>query len=429
LRPSSAFAAAGDDEDAKLDPQETYQVLLNTIRSDFYNPAAEGAPKPGKAPARPDITKLTYAAINGMLAAIGDRYTEFWDPKEYRENMQETSGVFAGVGARLDVTRDKKILITEPIEGSPAAKKGLLAGDVILAVEGRPVTGMDIDSVIERIKGDPGTSVRLTIERKGTPKPFVVSLTRAEVQSPIVEWRMEDPVSKIGYISLAMFNEQADQQFAAALAKLERQGMKALIFDLRDNPGGLLNIAQDIASRFVPNGPVVWVKEKNGRMSSMNVERGKHQGRLSTGAYPVVVLVNGNSASASEIVSGAIRDHGAGTLVGTTTFGKGLVQTIIPLGDDSAVKITTQHYFTPNKTDINKKYDATGKQVSGGIKPDVEVALTDKDIEAMRLARRDAPQDKTAPDRYDPQLQKGLEVLRTQLATRDAGVQRTARRD
>jgi C-terminal peptidase (prc) len=407
-RPRPAEAAG---EEAYLDPTETYLATLNTVRSDFVHPAGGTVP---------DTTRLTYAAINGMLGTLQDRYTEFWTPKEYRANMEETSGVFAGIGAKLDSTKDNRVLITEPLENSPAARSGVQPGDIVLAVNGKPTLGLTVDKVIEMIKGDAGTSVRLTLERPGSKKPVTLAIKRAFVQSPVIEWRMEDEKNRIGYIYLEMFNEQADQQFAAALAKLEKQGMRALIFDLRDNPGGLLNVCREIASRFIPDGPVVWVKEKNGQMSPMNVLKRKHEGRLSTGAYPVVVLVNGSSASASEIVSGAIKDHGVGTLVGTTTYGKGLVQTIIPLADDSAVKITTQHYFTPNKTDINRKFDANGKQIAGGIQPDVNVALTDADMDRMQMARRANPLDRKAPDRFDPQMQKGLEILRTRLAAQTA---------
>lgn len=192
--------------------------------------------------------------------------------------------------------------------------------------------------------------------------------------------------------------------------------MRALIFDLRDNPGGLLNVAQDLASRFVDKGTVVWIQEKSGKMSALPVEKNKHQNKLHSRAYPIVVLVNGNSASAAEIVAGAIKDHGVGELVGTRTFGKGLVQTIFPLNDDSAVKITTQRYFTPNKTDINKRYDPqTGVRISGGIVPDVTTQLTDADWERMRDARRSMPQDRLAQDKQDPQMQKAISILQQRL--------------
>ena len=404
LRPASASA----EDDEGLGPVETYQKTLALIRSDYYRPRAD----------RPNATRLTYAAIDGMIATIGDRYTEFWTPDEYRDNLQETTGNFVGIGARLDTTRDKRVVIIEAIENSPAARAGILPGDIIAGVNGKALLGADVMKVIGQIKGPEGSLVKLTIERKG--KPILFNLRRAVVHTPIVEARMEDPARGIGYISLGMFNEQADTQFDAALQKLEKQGMKALVFDLRNNPGGLLQVAQDLASRFIPDGPIVWVKEKNGRMSSLNVEGDRHRSPLYKGAYPVVLLVNGSSASASEIVAGAIQDAHAATLVGTRTYGKGLVQTIIPLENDAAVKITTQHYFTRDKHDINVHRDPDGRPAStnGGVVPDVVVEFTERDIAAQREALRTNPQDKTAADRLDPQLRRGLDILTAKLAGR-----------
>lgn len=413
-----AFARA-QDTSAALEPTDTFFSVMNTIRGDYYNPQAAGE----TVKTAPAATKLTYAAINGMLGSIKDKYTEFWEPEEYRQNIEETKGDFVGIGAELGLTKDKKVMIIEPIDGSPAKKKGVLPGDVIVRVDDKPVVGLNIDQVIERIRGEAGTPVGLTLlrtDKDGAEKPVQFSITRAVVHSPTVKWRMFDKEAGIGYIKLSMFNEQADPQFAAALARLEGQNMKALIFDLRNNPGGLLTSAQDVASRFVDSGPVVWVKDKV-RRTPIDVEPAKHDGRLNKNAYPVVVLVNGGSASASEIVSGAIKDTKAGTLVGTTTYGKGLVQTIMPVGEDAAVKITTQHYYTPAGTDINKKFDEkTGKQISGGVKPDIEVELTEKDGEAMRDALRANPLDRTAGDKLDPQLTKAVEVLKEKLAATTA---------
>ena len=403
--PGAAFAGG-----TKLTPTETYLSVLKTIRAD-YAPQTPG----GKSP---DERTLTYAAIDGMLAALHDRYTEFWTPDEYTRNMEETSGVFAGIGATLDTTANGNIVVLQIVDGSPAAKMGVLPGDIVTQVDNHAVTGQTVDAVVEKIKGNAGTTVRLTLRRPNQTAPIQILLTRAMVVSPLVEARMLDK-SRIGYVSLSLFGENADSQFASAVARLEKAGMRGLVFDLRDNPGGLLTVAQEIASRFVPGGVVVWIQEKNGKMSPLTVEENKHQGRLYTGKYPVVVLVNGGSASASEIVAGAIKDHHAGTLVGNRTFGKGLVQTIFPLDDDSAVKITTQHYFTPNKTDINKKHDPrTGNVSGGGIAPDVAVDLTDVDWERMQQARRDAPGDPLAAGRHDPQLQKAVTVLQAQLETR-----------
>lgn len=391
-------------------PADVYEATLRVLREQYF-----AAPGSAGDDDKLGITRLTYAAIDGMLQPINDPYTEFYTPKEYKEMLEDQSGNFVGIGARLDTTKDKRVLITEPIEGSPAAAAGVLPGDIIVGVDGKSVVGQPIDAVINKIRGDEGTEVRITLERKG--KTLTLKIKRALVQSPIVDWRMEDDTAKIGYIRLMQFNEQADIQFDAALQRLEKKGMKALIFDLRDNPGGLLNVAQDLASRFIANGAIVWIQERSGRMSSLNVEANKHRGPLSKGAYPVVLLVNGGSASASEIVAGAIQDSKAGVLVGTRTYGKGLVQTIIPLGDDSAVKITTQHYFTRDKHDINRKRDADGRSIqgSGGITPNYMVEFTDAQVEAQREMMRKDPQNKAAVTRLDPQLQQGLTLARERI--------------
>lgn len=397
-----ATAQAQSDD---LPPSDTYAAALNAIRTQYYAPAAE------KEKLR--VTPLTYAAIEGMLASLRDPYTVFYTPQRYRDMLNEQSGnPFVGIGARLDTSKDRRVFVVEPMDNSPALKAGLLPGDIISAVDGKSVLGVKMDDVITRIKGPENSIVRLTIERNG--KPQIFKIKRAVVNQPVVDYQMEDEAAKIGYIRLDMFNEQADTEFDRALSKLEKKGMKSLIFDLRDNPGGLLNIAQDIASRFLKSGPVVWVKEKSGRVSSLDVEPDKHRGDLSAGVYPVVVLVNGNSASASEIVAGSIQDGKAGTLIGTRTYGKGLVQTIIPLTGDEAVKITTQHYFTRDKHDINVRHDEFGHAVggSGGVVPDITVEFTEKDFAAQQDAARRAPNDRAAIRKLDPQLQKALEVLR-----------------
>jgi carboxyl-terminal processing protease len=400
LRSATAQAQSSD-----LPPTETYVAAMNAIRTQYYAPAVDRE--------RMGVTPLTYSAIEGMLATLKDPYTVFYTPKKYRDMLQEQSGnPFVGIGARLDTGKDRRVFIVEPMDSSPALKAGLISGDVITAIDDKSVVGVKMEDVISRIKGLENSYVRLTIERKN--KLINFRIKRAMVNQPVVTYRMEDEAAKIGYIALDMFNEQADTEFDRALSKLEKQGMKSLIFDLRDNPGGLLNIAQDIASRFLKSGPVVWVKEKSGRVSSLDVEADKHRGGLSAGAYPVVTLVNGNSASASEIVAGSIQDGKAGILVGTRTYGKGLVQTIIPLTGEEAVKITTQHYFTRDKRDINVRHDEFGHAVggTGGIVPDITVEFTDKDSEAQREAARRNSDDRAAIRRLDPQLQKALEILR-----------------
>ena len=409
LRPSSAIAQG----EKTLSPVETYLSVRDTILTQHANPPAD--PKVAKDWPR----KLQDLAIKGMVGSVGDVYTEYWTPDEFRKQMETTNGNFYGVGARLDV-RDHKPLIVEPIPGTPAFLKGILPGDQILAVDGKSAIlskDQTLEDVIKRIKGPEGTQVTLTIERKGR-KPFDVVLRRALVVSPVIESWMQDNERKIGYIRLDQFTEKADEQFAAALAKLEAQGMKALVFDLRGNPGGLLNIAQSLASRFIQSGPVVWTKQKQGEMESLDVDASKHVGKLSKGTIPVVVLVNGGSASASEIVSGAIQDAGVGFLVGTRTFGKGLVQTILPLGERTgALKITTQHYYTRDKHDINLKRDEDGAPIggSGGIRPDKIVTEGEKDVEAQRKVLRENPGNRRMALQYSPQMKEAVQLLRDRL--------------
>ncbi len=396
-----------------VSPIQTYLTVRDTILTQHANPPAD--PKVVKEWPR----KLQDVAIKGMVGAVGDVYTEYWTPDEFKKQMESTNGSFFGIGARLDV-KDHKPLIIEPIPGSPAMMKGILAGDQILAVNGKSAVisnEQSLDEVIKRIKGPKGTKVTITIERKGR-KPFDVTIVRDMVVSPVIESWMQDEERKIGYIRLDQFTENADEQFAAALSKLEAQGMKALLFDLRGNPGGLLNVARDLASRFLESGPVVWTKQRQGEMESLDVDPGKHRGRLHTGAYPVVVLVNGGSASASEIVSGAIQDGGVGFLVGTRTFGKGLVQTILPLGDRTgALKITTQQYYTRAKNDINLKRDEDGNPIggSGGIRPDKIVVESEKDIEAQRTVMRENPGNRRLVAQISPQVKEAVQILRNRL--------------
>lgn len=407
LPPSATTGTPANAGVGKLPPAETYLSVLQNIHAHYA---------PQNAAATPDDKRLTYAAIGGMLAVLNDRYTQFWTPKEYAQNMEETSGVFAGIGTTLDTTEAGKIVVLQTVPESPAAKMGIVPGDILTQINKRPLAGKSLDAVTELLKGAPGTGVLLTVRRAKVAAPITVLLTRALVAAPLVESRMVDTAHGIGYVSLSLFGENADAQFGKAVAKLESRGMRGMVFDLRDNPGGLLTVAQEIAARFVSEGVLVWTQEKSGKMTALEVEPGKPDTALSRGEYPVIVLVNAGSASASEIVAGAIKDHNAGQLVGERTYGKGLVQTIFPLDDDSAVKITTQHYFTPNKTDIHKRYDKrTGALISGGITPDVAVQLSDDDWFRMRDARRAAPADPNAADTHDPQLQKALTLLQAQL--------------
>ena len=356
----------------QLNPLQTYNKVLQQLKGKYVGPLKSDR-------------EITYTAIRGMLRSLEDPYTRFLDPQRFRLMQEENRGNFVGIGAQLEgrPTSEGYVRITRPLPDNPAIKAGIKAGDLIVKVDGKSVVGQNVDEVVKWIKGKEGEKVVLTIRRG--EKEFDITIIRQRVEFEVVTSRML--AGNIGYISLAQFNEVADQKIGESYQKLSAMGMKGLVLDLRGNPGGLLDSAIDISSRFLPAGrPVVIIVEAGGQR---DVRRAK-PGRRFRNPVPVVVLVNRTSASASEIVAGALQDNNAGTIVGTTTFGKGLVQTVIPLQDGSATMITTHKYLTANGRDINR-----GKDHRGGVAPDVEVQLTQEQF----LARKDA------------QLDKALEIL------------------
>jgi carboxyl-terminal processing protease len=372
-----------DAQQGYLWPVELYWDVLSRLRSHYYQQVNE--------------KQLTYAAIRGMLASLHDPYTRFMDPTEYRSMQEDTRGDFFGIGAQLQ-EKEGQIVIYRPIEGSPADKAGIKAGDVIVEVDRKPVAGMRVDDVVKKIRGPRGTKVELTIRRKGEAKLLHISIVRDLITSPVVYSYMEDEKLGIGRIRLEQFNEKCDQLLVQKVRELEGKGLRALILDLRYNPGGLLNVAVDVASRFIDNGVVVLIQEKNGQITKLYAERGR-----AFKPYPLVVLVNEWSASASEIVAGAIRDNKRGVIIGETTFGKGLVQTIFQLQDSSAVAITTAKYLTPSGYDLNRKVDPDGNEIRrGGIQPDIVVKQSEEMTDIDDRA-------------HDVQLQKAVEYLREKL--------------
>jgi carboxyl-terminal processing protease len=364
---------SGDSSDS-LPVLQSYYDVLGKMQESYYGKSV-------------NERQLTYDAIRGMLHSLNDPYTRFLDPDSYKHMREENEGNFVGIGAQLDVNKKQQVYIKEPLDDSPAIKAGVKAGDVILKVDEKPIAGMDIDKVVTKIRGAEGTKVNLTLLRAGTSKTIDVTITREIVEFRMVKSKMVDPKDGIGYIRLYGFNEHSDNQFEAAMKELEQQKMRGLIFDLRQNPGGLLPVAVDIGSRFIESGPIVITQERTGHRESLNVENEKHNHKF----YPLVVVVDGQSASASEIVTGAIKDNGVGTIVGTHTFGKACVQTVSAMLDGSAIAITTAKYLTPSGRDINKV----------GVQPDVKV-------ENPEMAE-------IGDLKQDVQLNKAIEVMKEKL--------------
>jgi carboxyl-terminal processing protease len=319
-----------------------------------------------------DNTTLMQGAIRGMMQSLGDAHTIYLNPQEYTDATTQMTGSYAGIGAYVDTNSDF-LTIVRPIVGSPAEKAGLQSGDKIIAVDGTDMTGVTPTVVRQKVLGTAGTDVKLTIQR-GNAQPFDVTITRATITIPSVESKMLD--NNIAYIKLSVFGDNTAQDFKDQLAKLMAQNPKGLILDLRDNTGGLLTTAITVASQFIPSGVIVYEQSGDGTKKAYNVE----SGGLAT-KVPMVVLINGFSASASEIVSGAIQDSGRGKLVGEKSYGKGTVQYWIPLSDSQgAVAITIARWLTPNGRTIDKL----------GLTPDVPVTMTQADYTAGKDPQLDA---------------------------------------
>ncbi len=306
-----------------------------------------------------DQDKLIYGAIKGMLDTL-DPHTSFMDPAQYRDMKSETTGQFGGVGIEVEV-RDNVLTIMATIEGTPAAKAGLTTGDQILKIEETSTRGLSIDDAIARMRGKKGQPVKLTVGRKAWKEPHTLTLVRDIIKVENVTLKTLEP--GYGYVRIKQFTENADRELADALDQLEKDTpdghLRGLVLDLRNNPGGLLDQAVRIADQFIDNGLIVRTEGKGGRVID---EEKAHQRGTRLG-FPIICLVNGGSASASEIVAGALQDHKRAVIMGTQTFGKGSVQTVIELDDGSALKLTIARYYTPSGRSIQEH----------GITPDVVV--------------------------------------------------------
>ncbi|MDF2944204.1 MAG: hypothetical protein K0S01_3062 [Herbinix sp.] len=336
-----------------------------------------------------DVDQVSFAdgIYKGFISSLKDPYSTYFTKEEYSALMESSSGVYCGIGAT--VSQDAKtgiITIVKPFASGPAYKAGILPGDILYKVEEEAVTGEDLSEVVSKMKGVEGTKVKISIMREGETDPKVFTITRKEIEVPTIEYQMLK--GNIGYITIAEFDEITVAQFKAAVDKLEKDGMKGLIVDVRNNPGGLLDSVVKILDRLLPPELIVYTEDKyDNRTEEKAVDAAKIK-------VPMAVLINGQSASASEIFAGTIQDYKTGTIVGTTSFGKGIVQKVIPLSDGTAVKLTISKYFTPK-----------GRNIHGtGIKPDVEVELNDEMKKEIII-----------PIEKDNQLQEAIKIVKEKM--------------
>lgn len=333
-----------------------------------------------------DYNTMTEYIYKGALASLGDPYSVYYTKEEFDSFNEQTTGNYCGIGVSVNENASTgAVTVVQVFKGGAGAKAGFRSGDIIYKVDGEEVTGQDLSTVVSKIKGEEGTTVNITILRGSDT--FTKTLTRATVTIDTVSSEMLD--NNIGYIKVNEFDEVTATQFDEAIDDLEKQGEKGLIIDLRDNPGGRYDIVCEMLDRMLPMGKLlVYTMDKYGTKEEQKSTDSDEFTK------PLAVLVNGNSASASEIFSGAVKDYGIGTLVGTTTFGKGIVQQILPLNDGSAVKLTVSKYYTPS-----------GKNIHGtGIEPDVRVELNDDAVENGQYVKE-----------KDNQLKKAVEIIKGKM--------------
>lgn len=328
-----------------------------------------------------DPQKTLYGAIKGAVSASGDPYTTFFTPDELKEFQTDLSGKFDGIGAEIG-KKNGNIVIVAPIDESPAKKAGLRPQDIIVKVNGELLQDATVEDAVKKIRGPKGTEVKLSIFREGSKNPFDITIVRQTIEIKSVKWTSKEVQGKkTGIITISQFGEDTGQLFASAVKDLKKQGVQGLVIDLRNNPGGFLDTAVEIASYWLQKGELV-VSEAKGDGSkipftSSGIETLKN--------IPTTVLINGGSASASEILSGALHDHGKAKLVGEKSFGKGSVQEVVELPGDSALKVTIAKWITPGGRNLNKD----------GLEPDEKVVMTDDDYKNEK----------------DPQLDKALEIV------------------
>ena len=329
-----------------------------------------------------DNAEMAEGIYAGLVYGLGDVYSRYYTADEYAQETASTDGAYAGIGVSIQKNKNGGVQIAECYEGGPGAEAGLQTGDVITAINDTDVTDMELSDVVSLIRENKDNTIVLTVFRENEEKSREISVDVTDVELPSVFGEMLD--KKTGYIQITQFTGVTPQQYKDMFAELKDKGMERLVIDLRDNPGGLLTSVCDILREILPEGLIVYTEDKYGNREEENCD-GKHQLDM-----PLAVLVNENSASASEIFAGAVQDHEVGTIVGTTTYGKGVVQELRQLSDGSAVKLTVSNYYTPNGNSINKV----------GIKPDVEVKLASELLNKDEITHEE-----------DNQLQKALDVI------------------
>jgi carboxyl-terminal processing protease len=344
---------------------------IQLVKEKYYNPSAI------------NDNQMLYGAINGALSSLGDPYSVFFSPSDSTKFDQDLSGSFGGIGAEIGTNKNNQLVIISPLKGTPAEAAGLRAGDQILQVNGTSTTNMSPDEAVKIIRGDVGTKVNLLIMREGWQQSKTFSVTRALINVPTLDWKMLP--GNIADIQLYNFDANAGTEFYNAALQALLQNAHGMILDLRDNPGGFLDVAQNIAGWFLKRGSPVVIERFRGNQEQTLYANGN----AALSQMPVVLLVNGGSASAAEILSGALRDDRGIKLIGVQTFGKGSVQEIENLPDGASMKVSIAEWLTPNGTTINKV----------GLKPDYIVPLTDQDIQ----------------NKQDPQLEKAIEILKQEM--------------